>query len=167
MGSGKGKNKRAKAAHAPIAQNTPQGDIVFDELKWDEFVQSNLKGKNIYKYYLGTLPITVTDYEHEQVMTELFEDAVAVGALPLPSPYQAKDFAIRIRIAQHPEVFGAGLQANLFLIKESEAQANKFPIAYYLDNTEHNMDHKYVKYWLRQLRGAINLLLSTERAKNK
>lgn len=91
MGSGKGKTNRAHAL--PVARWA----LDYDEAKWDKFV-ANTGGKdvNFYQYYLGKTSKTYTDAEHEQTIAELFHDAVAAGAIILPSPYKVNDFGLKM-----------------------------------------------------------------------
>ena len=96
MGSGKGKNRRAQAPSATSNPETTE-HVAYDADKWREFTNSEgLWGMRVYDYYLGEgndrYP---TKKEYEKVMSELFQDAVDVGAFSLPSPYKAKDFVFQ------------------------------------------------------------------------
>ena len=109
MGSGRGQSRRARTSLARVdlqddGQPTP-GSIVraalpltFDGKKWQSFVDDNgLRNINVTKYYLGSYPASPMMISHrEKVITELFKDAVAVGAIVLPPNCIAHDFEFKV-----------------------------------------------------------------------
>src|ERR1039458_2712565 len=107
MGSGKGIVRRVQVASpSPDVLEVPslvaQERVLFDANKWADFIRvSGLKGGSrnvkIYEYYMGKWKSdepkwywTVDDYK--AMLTELFEDAVALGVIVLPSPYTIASF---------------------------------------------------------------------------
>jgi hypothetical protein len=99
MGSGKGKARRAQAtAHS---NRSHAKTISYAEEKWAEFIEkSDLGTTNVYEYYLGqnhnyNYPLDADDYK--KLLEELFQDAVAVGAITLHSPYHVDDFAFIVK----------------------------------------------------------------------
>src|ERR1035437_3013850 len=104
MGSGKGKTRRALAA-AQLREKTAEktDKIVFQQDKWVEFVKSgSIWEEEFYGYYLeenpnanledGRVPPHLEDEDYRKLMIELFTDAVSVGAIALPEPYNCEDF---------------------------------------------------------------------------
>src|ERR1017187_409628 len=97
MGAGKGKNRRVRTTVEPVQQFA-----TLDEAKWDEFVKdSDIAGTKIFQYYLGQTmnrslearpPKDLAPEDWEKVSSELFQDAVSVGAIILAPPYAAEDF---------------------------------------------------------------------------
>src|ERR1039458_6030892 len=91
MGSGQGKSRRAQSAQGARSLHP----IRYDGVRWAEFLQSiNLKEMTLFEYYsykIQTFPF-VALADREEVIRELFHDAVDVGALTLPGSYQAQDF---------------------------------------------------------------------------
>ena len=92
---------------------------------WDEFVRSNgLEEVKVYHYYLGSTPDEITEEVYEKLLSNLFADAAAVGALTLPSPYRPEDFelsfpatsvAAEIRLKGDPERKGTFDYVNYYL----------------------------------------------------
>ena len=105
MGSGQGRTRRSRAAtarlNAPAASSpsdVPTRGAVFNRQKWQVFLrESDLEGMSLHKYYLGKKDSHVPDYQLEKVVTELFADAVEVGAIILPSPYKPADFEFKVK----------------------------------------------------------------------
>src|ERR1035437_9527614 len=96
MGSGKGKVRRSQAgikAAPPSLQKT-----WCDASKWVEFIEDNgLEDGLLYEYYLGANAAKCSgDAATAKVFSELFADAVTVGAINLPEPYVAADFEFQI-----------------------------------------------------------------------
>src|ERR1035437_6868886 len=117
MGSGKGKTRRAKA----VAPPTITQGVLYDQRKWREFVGSHeLQHVTVRDYYLGgTVSPSAADYA--RMFSELFQDAVAVGAITLPAPYQAEDFTLTIGPTAHvalrsqPEIRAKLMQPLVYL----------------------------------------------------
>ena len=145
MGSGKGIARRVQASSpspspspSPVAHGVSSLDayetpspaarerVLFNANKWADFLRgSGLNGGSrnvkIYEYYIGRQKPaapkwywTVDDYN--AMLTELFEDAVALGVIVLPSPYTVGSFQFteinqlrflfqaRIVLKQNPEM---------------------------------------------------------------
>src|ERR1035437_2941399 len=97
MGSGKGKTRRLRTARPQAVTETvaEKDKIMFQQEKWDEFIKDGgIWDEKFYDYYLEQPPEQFNDKDYEQLMAELFADAVAVGALPLPEPYTCEDFEL-------------------------------------------------------------------------
>ena len=73
----------------------PLKNVAFDEQKLTKFAEARGIGKtNLYKYYMGSVPAFLNGDDYGAVLTELFRDAVDVGAVVIPSPYCAGDFTL-------------------------------------------------------------------------
>ena len=100
MGSGRGKTRRSQTARPQLGvqTSTPPGErVIQDWKKWVEFVKNDGLGEvNVYEYYLGREPWQATHLQSAKVAAELFADAVALGAVVLPSPYKAEDFIFQM-----------------------------------------------------------------------
>src|ERR1039458_6255214 len=99
MGSGKGRAKRAQGIPASKAlPRGPQPLIVSPgQQKWHDFVaNSELEDVNIHEYYLGHTYPSPTDEGYEKMVTELFADAVEVGAVVIPDELRAEDFTFKM-----------------------------------------------------------------------
>ena len=78
--------------HGPVVTTAS-----FRTEQWMEFARnSGLQHVKVCKYYLGGVPAKLTHSQREEVISGLFTDAVAVGALTLPVPYSVEDFKLRI-----------------------------------------------------------------------
>src|ERR1035437_7383849 len=139
MGSGKGKSRRARAAHsdqvsAPAA--TPA--VLYSPEKWKEFAENGeLERVRILRYYLGQIPQRNTKISleelnelYEKAATELFTDAVAVGAITLPSPYSVDDFEFKIATGETIDKW----QINICLRGNPELEENIGHAWYLKDN---------------------------------
>ena len=96
MGSGRGVTKRVRVSSAQIISPV----AVYNYEKWAEFLEkSGLRNVKACKYYLGRDEhwTAYSEEEHSRLITDLFADAVTVGALELPDPYVAHDFKFRVR----------------------------------------------------------------------
>ena len=88
----------------------------FYRRKWEEFVADNsLADVLLCDYYLGgSLPAGQRGWaSHEKLLAELFKDAMAVGAVVLPSPYMADDFGFEIRVAKRCTVMSQPIYTTL------------------------------------------------------
>ena len=98
MGSGRGKTRRAQGI-TTRSDRSHAKSISYAEEKWAEFIEkSDLGATNVYEYYLGqnhNCPLDADDYK--KLLEELFQDAVAVGAITLRSPYHVDDFAFIVK----------------------------------------------------------------------
>jgi hypothetical protein len=114
MGSGHGKGRRAQVVFHTARTTVPDTVdkpivVVFDSQKWGGFLRSQkLTKQNLSQYYAlrdGKGGAPVYDYhgdvqvpgdlfpdEVKEVSENLFADAVAVGAIVLPDPYNVEDF---------------------------------------------------------------------------
>src|ERR1039458_5086384 len=94
MGSGAGKTRRTRASSSPFWEKSKRKAVpAFHEDRWEAFVNDGkLSNISLWKYYLGNKSEWVKRYSYENLATELFADAVAVGAITLPDPYEANDF---------------------------------------------------------------------------
>src|ERR1039458_6227878 len=94
MGAGKGKARRARAAISVTPHTAAQEDThqtLFHIDKWSEFIANNeLQSMRLQEYYLGDGPPSSDATDHIRIFWELFMDAVAVGAIEIPSPYTAR-----------------------------------------------------------------------------
>src|ERR1039458_2233951 len=101
MGAGQGKTRRAQQAqpaNKEAVHNKPE--------KWEEFIKnSGLTSAKLHQYYLKNTPKPLTHEDYNKLMNELFADCVAVGAITLPNPYEAKDFEFKVRINNSPKGF--------------------------------------------------------------
>src|ERR1039457_6647606 len=95
MGSGKGRARRAQAKKSL--------DVVFNATKWYDFVQDGeVEQVRVDEYYLGGEDDGLDEADYERIYSELFADAVVVGAVSLPAGYAPDDFEFRVGgIAQH------------------------------------------------------------------
>jgi hypothetical protein len=94
MGGGKGKSRRVRSV---TLSSQPAQVLTEKWTEWQEFVWGSKMGDvQLHEYYLGTAPEELTSEDYEKLLTELFSDAVAVGAIALPDPYRPDDFAFRI-----------------------------------------------------------------------
>ena len=94
MGAGKGKTRRAQVLFPPGTARSAD----FNAAKWDAFVADNKLGRaKLHEYYFGQLPPFTSPRAFMDAVTEVFTDAVAVGAIVLPSPYEPEDFQFEIK----------------------------------------------------------------------
>jgi hypothetical protein len=102
MGSGKGRTRRAQVSTAPAFS----GVSSFQRGKWNNFVFSNgLDSITLRQYYLSNASHQITNKDYEVVVSELFADAVTVGAVVLPEPYEVDDFQIEISDAEAHDAY--------------------------------------------------------------
>ena len=93
----KTKQRGNQTLQANVKTNAPRPlypiKIDLEWWKWDEFVNNcGLVNKKLYDYYLGKNINNRTVNADEKLITELFADAVEVGALILPPPHTTQDF---------------------------------------------------------------------------
>src|ERR1039458_2180378 len=93
MGSGRGQARRTQKPFMQIPTRPTQ-----EMPKWGEFVKtSGLEKTRVFAYYLNDAHTQGHAYfEREKLTTELFQDAVSVGAITLPPPYKVDDFEFRV-----------------------------------------------------------------------
>src|ERR1039458_9617184 len=97
MGAGKGKAKRALAPASKLSARTVAYEVLFKPDVWSEFIRnSGIESIRLHKYYLGHMSGTVSCAEYEQIIVGLLADAVSVGAIVLPVPYQPEDFTFMV-----------------------------------------------------------------------
>jgi|ERR1039458_2002201 hypothetical protein len=92
MGSGRGNARRVQSvASAMVDRNFL---VESSELeKWLEFVDANgLQNVKLQQYYLGSVSSDLTDADYGKILTGLFHDALAVGAITLSARCKAEDF---------------------------------------------------------------------------
>src|ERR1035437_4932500 len=71
-------------------------------VEWTRFVNSSgLEKINLHEYYLGEELLQITNDDYAKLLTELFADAVAVGAIVLPRLYKAEDFLFEVSPDPH------------------------------------------------------------------
>ena len=150
MGSGKGKTRRALAS----VHGRPLETVAFYEDKWAEFVEnSELKKVPLTQYYCGEdLSFAqITRADHEKMMTEIFKDAVEVGAIVLPEPFTADNFQFCEMDFYKGEEIGVALNAHPEIIEEvcSYTWANNMPLS----------DH-YMKKVLQWIAEGVDSLLN-------
>ena len=89
MGSGKGRTRRAQATSF-----AKQGqEVTWDVDKWNEFVDGEtMKNVMVDEYYLSKGAMESALENYGLVFSELFADAVAVGAIVLPDGVNVDDF---------------------------------------------------------------------------
>src|ERR1039458_345963 len=95
MGSGKGKARRAQVASAAgRAYVAREGqEVKWDVNQWNEFVAGeSMKNVMVDEYYLSKGAMKSTLENYGVVFSELFADAVAVGAIVLPDGISVDDF---------------------------------------------------------------------------
>src|ERR1035437_71296 len=108
MGSGRGKTRPVKAAQ-------PQGPMVrFSGEEWDEFAEASGE-VSLNRYYLGEEVDFPAKADREKLYAELLADAVNVGAIVLPGPYKARDFAFSISVDKDPASIGPRETAEVFV----------------------------------------------------
>jgi hypothetical protein len=74
----------------------PQPVVLSKEI-WDEFIKDNgLKSVRVGDYYLKDVPLISGEPDYGKFLEHLLSDAVAVGAIRLPSPYDADDFGFSV-----------------------------------------------------------------------
>ena len=74
-----------------------QTGVHFLPARWREFITDNGLAKvGLHQYYLGAEKEKMLEEDYAYLLTELFTDAVKVGALTLPGDYEAEDFQIQI-----------------------------------------------------------------------
>ena len=108
MGSGRGQTRRAKAQVAQQVRSKAD-QVTFKQHVWVDFVaESGLTKMKLLQYYgalksylelnpnAGKISVEEMNKLHLATTAELFADAVAVGALDLPSPYTTEDFVFEM-----------------------------------------------------------------------
>ena len=69
---------------------------------WGEFLnESGLTAVRLHQYYLGQAPPLLYGSDYRKLLSELLADAVAVGAIVIPSPYTLADFQLAIQPAPY------------------------------------------------------------------
>ena len=156
MGSGKGRIRRAQVAVAVSStqETTLSSGVSYSMRAWQKFVYENELGKmKLYRYYLGGTPKDCGVAEHEKVITELFKDMVAVGAINLPEPHQASEFVFRMA-----ELKSWDRQVSIALKDEPQQGVRFSDIAYCFDERQVSA-HSDVSYALYQISRALNILI--------
>ena len=112
MGSGKGQSRRVQSAVSSSAFPS----VRCDSSQWAKFVRSiDLREMSLRDYYGIVLPPGfLMGGALDRVLQELFRDAVAVGAIALPSFYHAEDFEFAVS-AVDPNRVGECWQAKISL----------------------------------------------------
>lgn len=106
MGSGKGKARRVQVSSSATIGTAAGVGRHYD--LWDEFVEgSGLADVRLDQYYLGKEMTDIrsskkNEEELTKLYTELFADAVSMGVITLPSPYQVEDFKFAIYAGSPP-----------------------------------------------------------------
>lgn len=103
MGSGKGVNKRAQAqVLGDVFSSSPwqrsRTSLRCHPNKWEQFVtDANIRACPLTNYYLGadgerTPDENLAKAEYDVLVQEFFADAVAAGALDVPTEHSKEDF---------------------------------------------------------------------------
>ena|ERR1035437_6652014 len=153
MGAGKGKSRRSLSVSAPAAQKVEA--VTLQRETWKNFVKSSgLENTNLYDYYLGAGNRQASDAaQYEKIVTELFSDAVSVGAILLPEPYQADDFRFKM---------APGLsRIDLHFADKSKPVANT-GCFWYPFSQGNTLGHNNLVYALSCMESALSLLLSKQ-----
>src|ERR1035437_7287284 len=115
MGAGKGKTRRAQAAATAEAKN----DVTVKRKEWEGFTnKTSVERLSLDDYYLSGANKEWTDEEWAEVVTNFFADAVAVGAVVLPTTYEAEDFEFK---SLPPKQFQTSRRIGINLKAEPEA----------------------------------------------
>src|ERR1017187_9159364 len=95
MGSGKGQSRRTRGGTPKVNDEVV---LVADaKQKWQDFVNTGgVQETTLYEYYMKSPPVMPLDADYEKVVTELFKDAAAVGALTFSNQYGIEDFEFNI-----------------------------------------------------------------------
>ena len=136
MGSGKGQQRRVQAgANVPVAREV----VTYDEGKWSEFVRGGrMQRVGVREYYLGKdLSFKSDDQEQDELISELFADAVEVGMITLPSRAKVEDFQLKI-------------EHGVVIVRFKGKPTNKDGPGYYLDPTT-TMNHTDLRWTLRKI----------------
>jgi hypothetical protein len=96
MGSGKGQSRRALAA----ATTSSPARAAFQGSKWQSFVMDSIPERtSLNEYYChgrqSPLSVKKADLYWNKLATDLFLDAVTVGAISIPGQYSPEDFEFR------------------------------------------------------------------------
>ena len=96
MGSGRGKMRRVRSAVAASSVG-----VVYNMEKWRKFVESvssndEMSTLRLDEYYLGKKVRMVGSEDFERLYSEIFSDAISVGAIVLPEDYRADDFEFMV-----------------------------------------------------------------------
>ena len=89
--------RRSKAIKPHLkAQTTKQlksTESDADLSKWDDFLKgSGLEKVTLHQYYLDKRDVMPSNADIKKLITNLFADAIDLGVIPLPRPYESKDF---------------------------------------------------------------------------
>src|ERR1039458_7358275 len=95
----------------PSTKTAHKNDVVFKREVWNEFVRgANLGSVRLGRYYLESASeglsganfweVGLTSKDLSKLLTNLFVDAVEVGAIVLPAPYGFEDFVFEAGIRQ-------------------------------------------------------------------
>jgi hypothetical protein len=156
MGSGKGKTRRVQATTAGAAVK----EVVLVEKKWTSFLEDNHIGRiKVYKYYFDNIPQQPAASDYEAAITELFADAVAVGAITLPSPYSTESFQFKIAADPNAGRYYQPMTVSLAARPSSEQKMGN--VYRYLKSTT-PMEGWNVTWVLRQLHRELNRLIANE-----
>src|ERR1035437_2896066 len=163
MGSGKGQTRRAQTA--TLEETIPQGfqGASYNGKKWADFMDSSeCRAVPLYEYYLG-FPEKIADYtleEEEKVVTELFLDALHVGAIVLPQPHVADDFRFVCSAGSIPEK--GGRQVRVVLKSHPDLEGLRSPAPYLLRRNTHPVSDNSLRT-LGYLAAGINSLLDAKK----
>jgi hypothetical protein len=72
-------------------------EVVYHAEKWDELSLNNdLEHMQLHEYYLGKAAPDYDDNKEQEMLNEMFADAVDIGAINFPKPYEKDDFELKI-----------------------------------------------------------------------
>jgi hypothetical protein len=177
MGAGKGKTRRGRSERAGLEGRSDRAQLAtavaklrrtrataaaakltaeWEPSKWAEFLQTGKLGRvKLANYYLGKgAPRDLDNAQSELVATELFKDAVAVGAVVLPDSHVAEDFEFKIL----NDAFGVEY-VNIALKSHPELRTAWTTDTYYLADGGVAMGARDLEYFFGQMIQGVDSLL--------
>ena|ERR1035437_2933334 len=153
MGAGQGKTRRASGLQ-PTTEPAVIGTMV-DERAWKTFVAQSLPpSTKLFSYYLGKDAATSESIDYQKLVSELFADAVAVGAVLLPAPLTADKF-------EFSTYRNSGREQLTIRAADRSVEREPFlfnPHTYFGKNTP--LDAWYVIRSLKEIALAVNKILA-------
>jgi hypothetical protein len=147
MGAGRGKTRRASAVLANPTPEMRSEQVLCRPDEWDAFVSNvRLRKDNLHRYYLGEEPLQVTHEDYAKILTELFADAVQVGAIVLPEGYNAESFQLAVI---HDE-YTAQMKAELSLKSQPSRKEFIYYFSHYI-SPRATLSDSAIKYVLQQI----------------
>jgi hypothetical protein len=145
-----------------IAEAPPR--VSYSRVIWAEFMKlSGLRKVNLHEYYLGSPSPDASTAEYQKIITELFEDAVAVGALILPPPYKTKDFLFQVGPSRNPTLADIGVMQVEAVLSSYPQVAQNVVLATHL-NEVNTLSGGHVADALGFVANAVGRLVEARRA---